>query len=661
MGIHQSQEITPQGGRQFSGQTGNSASSSATSMLIKQSCKKIIVCFSFSVFFILSACGGSDGGPVQDQDQVQVQDQVEDQITDEVIDPDQIEFETLGLQIVSDDEWDSNAVRQVLDIFAFGGQAYDAQIETWANMRAELAITEMLTFDQHNLLLSPPAESDNDMLSMRDGTLRGLGEFWSSDDKQNGVPEERRYKYDPEDGVTDIWVTAAISRGLNPFRQKIGLWETNYHLATSLDTNVWTNMMIRYYDDIMEAHASSLPYQDILSIASTSAAVARQYGHWANKIVDGECLCNEDFAREYYQLFYGIFGDFDTDYHETITIKNTAFALTGIGLEHILTGNGGLGDGLIFTTEDHYQGELEMMNLLYLGETADDRINQMSQDAINHQESLNNLPVMIISGLADDNLDEYKIESLRNAWANMQTKNLLTFIRAYAVSTLFHNPDRVKYLSSIDRQIKIGNSMILNNEEVYLNLYNVGSFENEGVQVFHPIHNNFGGQTGVEAFNSAGVFRNNYNSVTATGAFYRIAEDVKFGRTWEKDWGAVMPVNQAGGYLVKDVAEWLWVRFVGDSLRNFGPLERAYTYAFLASDSDLVNLVSPGQLDRVITAMDVQTDPDILTLVENLAGMSLMLGSIDKEEFRIANEHVGQAINFIIGTPYIFVQEGGKI
>jgi hypothetical protein len=45
-------------------------------------------------------------------------------------------------------------------------------------------------------------------------------------------------------------------------------------------------------------------------------------------------------------------------------------------------------------------------------------------------------------------------------------------------------------------------------------------------------------------------------------------------------------------------------------------------------------------------------------LIEDLGGISMLLGSKDKDERRYANELVGQAINFIVGTPYMFVNEG---
>jgi len=67
----------------------------------------------------------------------------------------------LGLASLTRSSWDQKSVRKVLRIFAFGGHATDQQINIWANMNPELAIAEMLNFDEHNLKLSPIAPQDN--------------------------------------------------------------------------------------------------------------------------------------------------------------------------------------------------------------------------------------------------------------------------------------------------------------------------------------------------------------------------------------------------------------------------------------------------------------------------------------------------------------------
>ena len=620
--------------------------------------KRVFLAGVMGLMFLLSGCIPDLGSSGDDSDSLSTSNSANlPSNPSQSSQTDRVTIQTLGLPTVSDEEWDDTAVRKVLHTFAYGGHATDAQIAAWADMPPDQAIVEMLTFEEHNLLLSPVTASNYDQLDKRDGTLRGLGEFWSSDDPRNGIPEEHRETYRIDKWTVDnIWVRAATSRGLNPFRQKIGLWETNYHLVVNMDATVSPLQMVRYYDDIMAALERGTPYQDVLTTAATSSAIATQYGHFRNRFKNGICFCNEDFAREYHQLFFGVLGDYDPDYHETVTIKNTAKALTDMSIERneagIRTGN------ISFGVEFHYPGILEILETDYWGEDMPDRIDQLSQDEINHPESLDNLPVMIISGLADDNLNDAKIAQIRSAWAAMQPKDLLAFLRAYAVSTLFHSEDRIKYLSSIDRHMLIANKVGLNNEENYLDLHGVMDYTNEDVRVFHPTHNVFGSQTGVEASSSADVFRNNYNRVTRSDYRYRNASGESYGRLWERDWGSIVPIGETGEYVVRDVAEWLWNRFIGDGLKHFGPLERAHVYALLASNRDLIYLVSPEDLSRVITAMELETEPALIALVNSLSTQSLPLDSIDTDEKRYANERIGQAINFIVATPYIFAQEG---
>jgi hypothetical protein len=562
-----------------------------------------------------------------------------------------------GFDPVSDDFWDETAVRKVLHTFAYGGQASDGQIRLWASMPPRAAIVQMLTFAEHNPLLSPAGPRDYDRLDTRPGTLRAVGDFWASDDPANGVVPASRSVYDVDEfgaGVPSlVWLQAATSRGLNPFRQRIGLWETNYHLAVNR-TMVRTNQLIRYYDDIMSGLARGEPYHEILATAATSAAIASQYGHRLSQYVNGECKkCNEDFAREYYQLFFGILGETDPTYHELTTIKNMSKALTD--MSNVV--NGQLVDYLVFGTAAHFPGQLEMLQVTFGGSQAQERISELSRYAIENTESLNNLPVMIIAGLADDNLNEDKIARIRTAWTSMPQKYLLDFLQAYAVSTLFHDPSRIKYRSSIDRNLLVLNQMTLVNEENYLGVYNPKMYESEDVEVFRPRHNVFGGQTGREAAESADVFLANYNALTDMSQRFRLVSTVKSGRTWEKDWAAVVPLNANGAYAVRDVAEWLWNRFVGDGLKHFGPLERAHVYALLSTELDFAYLADPQNSGRIITTADVGMSP-LAELVSDLANRPLSLNSADSAQRQVANRRVGQAVNFIVGTPFVYAEEG---
>lgn len=343
-----------------------------------------------------------------------------------------------GFNVVSDARWNENAVRDVLQTFAYGGQATGQQIQIWADMAPTAAIREMLTFDEHNLKLSPPIAGDQSPAHGGPGTLRGLSDFWSSNDLTNNVQPAFRplYKF-----PAPVWYRATLSRGLNPFRQRVGLWETNYHLATNTMAGVSSDQTIRFYDEIMTALAAGEPYQDVLAVAAVSAAVARQYGHHQNRWIDGRCQCNEDFAREYHQLFFGILGKYDPTYHETIAIKNTAAALTDMRLEFDPV-EMDFADTVVFGQAFHAPGSLDILQASIGGNNARERIRELSQIAIEHPESLDNLPVMIIAGLADENLDAAKINIIRQAWRSMPTKQLLEFLQRYAISDVFHSKTR---------------------------------------------------------------------------------------------------------------------------------------------------------------------------------------------------------------------------
>jgi hypothetical protein len=309
----------------------------------------------------------------------------------------------------------------VLHTFALGGQATDDQIRAWADMPPKSAIVEMLTFDEHNAKLSPVGPEDTDRLDTRDGTLYGLSGFWTSDDPANGVPEARRDEFEIDNHLQELWAMAATNRGLNPFRHRVGLWETNYHLAVNLERRCQQTSgcaVLRRYSQRARVRR---PYQEVLSTAALSAAVATQYGHRHNRYRNDVCECNEDFAREYFQLFFGILGEDDPDYHETVTIKDMAAALTDMDVP---SENGLAADYVIFGTAEHYPGTLQILRASIDGTTAQERVEALSPIAIQHTESLSSLPVKIVSDLADDAMTDTKARQIREAWADMPEKNL---------------------------------------------------------------------------------------------------------------------------------------------------------------------------------------------------------------------------------------------
>ena len=261
-----------------------------------------------------------------------------------------------GFTTVSDKVWDETAVRKVLHTFAFGGQASDEQIGKWADLPPQIAIVQMLTFKQHNRLLSPAdATLPGEKLDQRPNTLRALGDFWSSNDAGNRMPSDRRAEFARSDwgAAFQTWTMAARVRGGNPFRHRVGFWETNFHLAVNHRRGVSNYQLVRYYDDVMSALARGQRYNQVIATSALSAAIARQYGHRYNRYYNGTCYCNEDFAREFHQLGFGVLGSTDMVYHEQTSIKNTAAALTGMDFVSNEAPEAWQAENVVFATAGH--------------------------------------------------------------------------------------------------------------------------------------------------------------------------------------------------------------------------------------------------------------------------------------------------------------------
>lgn len=197
-----------------------------------------------------------------------------------------------GLPMISERTWDESAVRKVLHTFAFGGHSSDEQIQTWANMSPHVAIEEMLNFDDHNMLLSPSSPLDSDQIATRPTSLRALADFWSSDDPSNPVPDDRKPRFHINDwgGTYYTWTQMAAARGANPFRERIGFWEANFHLAINQSAGVSPWQVFRYYDDVMAQHKLGEPYQKIMTIQSLSAAIGSLYGYVYDRYDGGVLL-----------------------------------------------------------------------------------------------------------------------------------------------------------------------------------------------------------------------------------------------------------------------------------------------------------------------------------------------------------------------------------
>jgi hypothetical protein len=562
-----------------------------------------------------------------------------------------------GLDVVSKTRWTPTAVRKVLRTFAFGSHASDAQINAWAKMTPQAAIVEMLSFAEHNLKLSPPDKKlAKEGLERRSQSLRGLGNFWASRNAANMIPEDNRVDYARATyhGVMMTWSLAARVRGGNPFRHRVGFWETNFHLAVNHDSGVSNYQLVRYYDDVMASLARGDSYDAVISTAALSAAIAQHYGHRDNRFYDGECYCNEDFAREFHQLGFGVLGNGDTLYHEKVSIKNTAAALTGMSFTSTEAPNDWEAENVVFGTDGHVPTPVSILHHTISGTTAREKIRMLAGFDIAHRESLANLPLMIVQNFADDNISSTEAAALRKAWRSMPKKDLLRFLRAYAISNLFHSNQRVKQLTSLDRFMITANRFADTNLEHYNDVPEMWRlYYEEEVIPFAPWHNVFGHQNGPETAASAELFRKNYRRATDANFSYS-AQDLN-GRERLKDWRTTMP--RGNGYFIGSSGEWLWERFVSDGLKNFGPLERAHIYALIGYGRDLAAVLHPQSPDTAVTLAELTQGPGKAWL-NKVAATRLPLESKDPDIRQRTNDRIGAAIDFIIATPFMLAEEG---
>lgn len=485
-------------------------------------CSFVRSCLILFTLMAIVACGGSgdsssnsSGDALKDDGIIDIENPVIDSVPLNVVG---------SIPLISNSDWNETAVRKVLQVFAFGGFASDKQITAWANQSPKAAIVQIISFNTTNQYLSPAENKDK--LDSVDGSLLGLSKLWSSSSAQNLYAPDLRDRFEKDDwnSPKDVWLSAVNKRGLNPVRQRIGLLETNYHMVANLDASVNNRQMYEHYDSIMANLAADVPYQTVLADAAASAAIATQYNHKENKFIDAKFEGNEDFGREFHQLFFNILGTDDSTYHEVTTVKNTAKALTDMRVEKITEGDKTFSsEKVTMGTEYHFPSHLEILKQNINGSNAKEKLNALAEHAIKHPESVDNLPVKIVRLLADDTLTDANTKIIKQIWAELPEKNLLQFLRTYAISTAFHSDSRTKFWSSIERNVLFTNLVTLNNNEAYLNYYSPSNALNsEGITLFRPVHNVFGHQTGLEAASEPNVFKETITALSTGTGFIHV-------------------------------------------------------------------------------------------------------------------------------------------
>lgn len=483
------------------------------------------------------------------------------------------------------------------------------------------------------------------------------------------------------------WYAAAMLRGSNPFRHKMGLWFTNYLMPVNISKII---ILRDLYNRSIDSWSQGKPLYRILSEGAGSAAVAFQYRHH-NSVFDNSknrFTGDDNFAREYFQIFFGIHGDTEPqDYHENTTIKNMALLLTGMAIDldnfskptvALFGADDNYLAPIVFTDHvdpsgrrldnrsKHHADPLEILGDIIAGATAKEKLDALSSRAGSHPESLDAVPVRIVEFFGDNNLTPEKIALIRQAWKAQagQPHDLLNFIRFYAISKVFHESNTVKVWNAFDRNITVDNIAVADNNEFYALGPNAfaDTLQAENAEVFTPARGIFGGQTGIEALNNSGIFQKAYNraieraSERAAGNFQCKNASGKVIRVLTIDRRPAIPTT-SGRYRVGDVASWLWQRLTADGGRNLEVAERAHLAALLARGADLATVLDPRRPTAVYTAQQLAAEP-LASKIRSLENVSMALASSDQKAREKANRGVGLAISFISATPYVFAMEG---
>lgn len=542
------------------------------------------------------------------------------------------------------DEWGVDEVKKVMNTFTYGITASESQIAKWAEMAPSTAIEEVMNFDAHNPLLKPsPTNNLNSFTKIED-----ISSLLYNYYKETNVGLADRFALPskfPRGDIESALITSNL--GYNPLRLRIGLWETSYHqvINTNVDVlnaiNTWN-----YFDNIVEGIAAGTPYEEILAKSATSTNIMYMYKQFDNVYKNNTLVGNDDFAREYNQLFFGILGKDNLSYYENTTIENTALVLTGMKNIHtnFTAANGdifgGPGYSVIPVNTLHYAKPVEISEKMVQNENVIDGLMEIAKISIDTDESLDTLPLIIIEGLADDNLKNniHKMETVRNAWKIMPKKDILAFLKKYAISRSFHSNDRIKYLSTMDRTMKIYNLMNVEDKMPHHVLRPRNEMEQEGYTMYVPGKGVFGNWTGVDIKNNTNVYKEYYNGA-ANQRYYNIYPNQDMSKL----------IDSSVSNNVKDITEYLWSKFVGDNLKNFGIIERLHVYALLKTGNDFNS------------AYGVSADID-LNVFDSSNSVRADFKSLETSEVDLNNNeirnNIAKVVNFIIAMPYALYEEG---
>jgi len=546
-----------------------------------------------------------------------------------------------GFRLIEEDSWSKNTVNKILNTFTYGIVASQEQIEAWVDMPPEEAIEEIITMDGFNKKLR---NRENTFLT-------------EEEDKLEYILQEASVRY-PNSAfnfnarLTNgelLSVLIMDNTNYNPTRLKVGLWETNYHQVINSKVDALFSFNVyHYFDDIVEGIENNIGYQNILSKSATSSPIMYMYKQFENKFTNNKLSVNDDFAREYNQLFFGILGKNDLAYYEDVTIENTARALTGIDANYdsytTINGEETLSAPSYYIKENagnHYHGMLEILGEFISHSGVKEALEEIARIAITKNESIKNLPVMIINGLADSNLENNSNTTQRiiNEWKeNVNHPDLLSFIRKYAISKEFHSETRLKYLSSLDRLMKTYNLLNFEGKKPYSYTKLIQELEKENYKIFFPAKGVFGNLTGEDIINNSNIISAFYNRA-ANQEYSGIYPGMDFSKMIDKD----IDNN------VKDITEFIWNRFVGDNLKNFGQMERLHIYSLLLYGKNYNDYI---QSDIDYTEEYIESDIDTGNKIIDMSEEYIDINTTN------IKRNLKYVTNFVLGLPFMWFEEG---
>jgi hypothetical protein len=548
---------------------------------------------------------------------------------------------TGGFQTLNNEDWNKNTVKKVLNTFTYGIVASEEQILTWSDMQPEDAIKEIMNMSGYNKKLK---DSGDGFLPEEESRLEFI--MQEMDKRYPGTAFRFESRLSKGELISPLIMD---NTNYNPFRLKLGLWEVNYHqVINSMIDALFSFNVYHYFDNIVDKIEDNVNYEKILASSAISSPIMLMYGQTSNKYINNEFNVNDDFARELHQLFFGILGDGYKEYYESVTIENTAKILTGMQKQNeVYTSiNGEKTAGapsynIQEVPEEHFVGNVNILGESINQASIRGAIEKIAEVAIRKNESMTNLPLMIINGLADSNIEkniEIRQRAMNEWEQNIENADILKFLQSYAISYEFHNEERFRTLSSLDRLAKTYNLLNFEGKKPYRYYKLTAELKKENYQLFYPAKGVFGNLTGEDIKTNSTVFTAFYNRAANNG-YTNLYKNTDFSKMIDKD----IDNN------IKDISEFIWNRFIGDNLKHFGLMERLHIYSLLLYGKDY-NEYTMSDIDY--TEEYIQEHLEVQDKIKLMSEEYIILNNI------AIQSNLKHVTNFVLGLPFMWFEEG---